>query len=467
MTLAKDYIESFSTMFEGLSQAAIYVANDGRLLAVNSSAALLFSMQREELTGQYWAGLDAQLTQIHWLKRWKDIQQKKLVRYETDILTSKQYLRPITVNITLADDEGAMLMLTDKVSEDIKAGELSLVEESMDVGTWSYNRIDGRFRLSAASRRLLGIPSEMIDTQEIITGISERMGPEELTQLRRLAEDLLTDAGRGKHTLYITNGTGTSRLNVVAHSVGNDLHVTHIYGIVREEKEQSPTFSEGVTAGGFSNNLARFTIDQTNDLIFWTGPGAEVFYVNKTVERALGYGSDELRDMSVFDFVHDFGQEEIDQLWEVLRREQNVEAEYDLYRKDGSKINILASVNYLKYNGQEYACSFCRDNTLRLQREKRRRLSEFTIDAAGEMILWSKAGGTLTFANKTLLEFTGYTSEEFANLRADDFSPDKKREDFVRYWNRIRQGEVVKYETVIRKKDGTLVPVRASLNYLQ
>ncbi|MDZ4133729.1 MAG: PAS domain S-box protein, partial [Dethiobacteria bacterium] len=81
-----------------------------------------------------------------------------------------------------------------------------------------------------------------------------------------------------------------------------------------------------------------------------------------------------------------------------------------------------------------------------------------------EMFYLHDLEGNIVEVNGRAVEWTGYTIEELCNLSVFDLLPvTTGREDILREWRTWEpNGEVVKFERVHRRKDGTVLPVEVT-----
>lgn len=87
-----------------------------------------------------------------------------------------------------------------------------------------------------------------------------------------------------------------------------------------------------------------------------------------------------------------------------------------------------------------------------------RSLLENSIDA---VYLLSEEGRVLD-VNRVACAMTGYSREELLGLTIDDLDPNYPSKGFVEFWNAKPEGATVLFESLHRRKDGTLVPVEVN-----
>jgi len=92
--------------------------------------------------------------------------------------------------------------------------------------------------------------------------------------------------------------------------------------------------------------------------------------------------------------------------------------------------------------------------------EKFRTLFEGLIDG----LVAVNSVGNVLFANEAAAQNLGYDLKEFLQLNITDIEAKETKEEFEKHFSDMLKGERLRFETVHRKKDGSLVDVDVSLN---
>lgn len=453
---------NFSALFGSLSVPALLVEDSSKVVRLNESAANLFRMPPEEVLKQYWAGLDGQLNQIAWKRRLKELAKDQVIAYQTDLITADDFLRPVSVEMVRVGNHHTLIILRNQLAEVIDEADLELLSEDGRVGFWMYNRVDDILYLSPYLRRLTALP-EGKQPQELLGHLQPKLLPSDWARIRPELKQLLDAEGSFSQLVHFEGKDGTLNLRLFAQSTGNALHVTRLFGMIRHEKDIAGT--EDIA--GISGDLARFSIDQSRDLIFWTRPDGIIAYANQAVSDLLGYSQEELIGQPASNFTEGFSDASRDQWWEMMRKEKLHRAKWTLVGHDGRQYLVDAMANYLRFGKEEFSCGFCRDVTEATQRARRSELSEYTIDHSREMILWTRPGGTIYFANQPFLNRTGYTWEEVEQMSSRDFFLHVDEAYLTDFWDKLRAGEIKEGEIKLALSNGESIPVMAKSSYLE
>ena len=107
--------------------------------------------------------------------------------------------------------------------------------------------------------------------------------------------------------------------------------------------------------------LMQFSLENAADAVFYIRPDAKFFYVNEAACKSLGYSREELLRMSLSDINPGFPVEIWRSHWEDVKQRGSFTIETQHRTKDGRFIPVELTLNYLKFNDQEYNCAFVRD----------------------------------------------------------------------------------------------------------
>jgi PAS domain S-box-containing protein len=150
--------------------------------------------------------------------------------------------------------------------------------------------------------------------------------------------------------------------------------------------------------------LARFTIDQAAEAIFWSVEDGHFEYVNQAACRLLGYTPSELLKLRVWDIYNGLTPEtwygRVAQVKESVIREESASCRH----RDGRLIPVEVTVKYLEAEGKQFMCAYVRDITSRRLLEDQFRQAQ-KLEAVGRL-----AGGIAHDFNNLLTVINGYSS---------------------------------------------------------
>lgn len=453
---------NFGLLFAKMQLPVLLVDSSSKVLEVNEAAANLLGMTVEEVSDQYWAGLDGQCTIINWKQRLLKIGQQGHFRYTTDLVSGGDLLRPVDVELVRITSDLTLILVRDLLARVIDEDDLEQLGAESAVGFWSYNRVDNRLYLSPYLRTLLPV-AEGQNAADTVAVLQQHLLPSDWDRLRRKFEKRVEEAGDFSQLIHFEGKEGTLPLHCFVRSVGNALHVTRLFGVIRSEADQLRTETQDSIPG----ELATFSIDQATDLIFWTRPNGTVSYANQAVADMLGYSAEEMRGMHASKFTEGFGDEARIAWWDYLREFKSHQAVWTVKDKSGRKFLLDAKVTYLRFGEEEYTCGFCRDITETQRKARRSKLSEYTIDHSRDMVLWTRTDGSIYFANKPFQERTGLDWSAISQMELRNFFPQIDVDYLQDFWQKLRVGASAEaeLELTVKKKKTKQIPVLMRSSY--
>lgn len=118
-------------------------------------------------------------------------------------------------------------------------------------------------------------------------------------------------------------------------------------------------------------SMAKATLDQSIDMIFWLRPDASFRYFNDAFVQKSGYSRKEIEQMKVTDFFPKTSLEVFRQDWKKQQSGQTLETVgLEMLLKDGRTIATEMTVSLVKAGDQEYSSALLRDVTQRKRKER-------------------------------------------------------------------------------------------------
>ncbi|MEP6668122.1 MAG: PAS domain S-box protein [Chthoniobacter sp.] len=191
--------------------------------------------------------------------------------------------------------------------------------------------------------------------------------------------------------------------------------------------------------------------------------------VNPFLVEMLGYSHAELVGTSIWelgpfkDIVSNKAK------FEELQRHGYVRYEnLPLEARDGRKIAVeFVSNVYQEGAGRVIQCNV-RDITERTEAEKQRMWVAAIVEYSAEAVVTTTAKGIVIGWNAGAQQLYGYTGEEIIGHSVSALFPPESYREYLQIMEKVRKREVVEaYDTVRRKKDGTLVNVSVDISPIE
>ena len=94
------------------------------------------------------------------------------------------------------------------------------------------------------------------------------------------------------------------------------------------------------------------------------------------------------------------------------------------------------------------------------------RLTQFSVDNAGDAVFWLCPDGTFTYVNAMACKNLGYSKEELYSMTVHDIDPNFPAEAWPEHWEELKRRGSFTFESLHRAKDGKVFPVEITVNYL-
>lgn len=159
-----------------------------------------------------------------------------------------------------------------------------------------------------------------------------------------------------------------------------------------QDKEQNinVTFAKDITERKRADEallFSQFCIDKAGIGIYQSDETGTIFNVNEHACKSLGYSSEELCAISVFNIDPEITREKMLELKEILDEEGSATFQTTHQRRDGTTFPVEITANVLDFRGKRSGISFVKDITERKRAEEAIRESESRVRRKLESIL--------------------------------------------------------------------------------
>jgi len=216
--------------------------------------------------------------------------------------------------------------------------------------------------------------------------------------------------------------------------------------------------------------MFRFSIDQAADAVYWMDREGSFLYVNDAACRSLGYSREELLSLKVFDIDPVYTKEQFDTEWAEYKKDNQIRRQHiETWhrRKDGRRFPVEVSAKHIWFGDTEFHVAFVRDMTERKRMEEELYLTQYCVDRASVGISRSGPDARFLSVNEKMYKNLGYTREELLNMYVYDIDPEFSRERWQAHRKGLRAEGSTTFETIHRRKDGTIFPVEVTATYLE
>lgn len=98
--------------------------------------------------------------------------------------------------------------------------------------------------------------------------------------------------------------------------------------------------------------------------------------------------------------------------------------------------------------------------------EENLKLTQFVSDQAADAIYWIDEQANIRYVNESTCKMLGYTKQELICMAIPDLDPDYTTKVWPLHWQELKQAGSLFFETRQRRKDGIIIPLEVSANYV-
>jgi PAS domain S-box-containing protein len=209
-------------------------------------------------------------------------------------------------------------------------------------------------------------------------------------------------------------------------------------------------------------------VESSDDAIISKNLDGIITSWNKAAERIYGYTAAEVLGQPVSILIPPDRVDEIPAILERLRHGERIE-HYETVRrrKDGTPIDVSLTISPIKDNEGHVigASKIARDITERKQAETARAYLAAIIASADDAIISKTLESVITSWNQAAEQMFGYTAAEAIGQQIYLIIPPERHAEETQILERLKRGKRVDhFETVRRRKDGTLIDVSLTIS---
>jgi PAS domain S-box-containing protein len=211
-------------------------------------------------------------------------------------------------------------------------------------------------------------------------------------------------------------------------------------------------------------------VENIDDWVWEVDENCRYTYSSPRVSDMLGYRPEELIGKTPFDLMDADEAKRVAGIINPLFKERRpfTLLENNLVARDGSHICVETNGTPLFAEDGTFTgyMGVDRDIGGRKDVEKSLKLTQFTMDRAGEMVLWVAPDSHYIYVNQAACQTFGYTRDEMNAMTTFDTCPSWTEQSWAEHWKEIKERGSFTIERPLRKKDGSYFPAEISVNYL-
>jgi two-component system, sensor histidine kinase and response regulator len=107
--------------------------------------------------------------------------------------------------------------------------------------------------------------------------------------------------------------------------------------------------------------FTQFSVDHASDAMFWVSPDSQLIYVNTSICQALEYPHEELKQMSLLQFIPAIRDTGWENFWNGLKSEGRRTMEAGFVTKFGRELPFELTASLFSFSGREFLCVSARN----------------------------------------------------------------------------------------------------------
>jgi PAS domain S-box-containing protein len=193
---------------------------------------------------------------------------------------------------------------------------------------------------------------------------------------------------------------------------------------------------------------------------------ADIVDANPAACSFYGYSREEITDKK----ISDINMLSEAQVFEEIEQAQSGSRSYFIFRhrlNSGEIRDVEVYSGPIIVQGKKLLYSTIHDISERKQTEEALSFTQFAIDHSPESAFWMGPEARFIYVNEATCRSLGYSREEMLTMTIHDIDPDFPKEIWPDHWKEIKHNGSSVLESNYRTKDGIIVPVEISFNYLE
>ena len=309
--------------------------------------------------------------------------------------------------------------------------------------------------------------------EEILSGsVAWRdLTPPEWREIDTRAVEQLTNSGVGalREKEYIRKNGKRLPVLVGSAMLGGDVPLAMSFILDSTERKEAQAALEVLRESRATEARFRALLETAPDAMVIVDATGLITLVNGQTEALFGYTRAELVGQAIELLIPELLRAGHPAHRSGYFREHRVRpmgAKLELYgrRKDGSEFPIEVSLSPLETEAGLLVSSAIRDITERKKAEQQRASLAALVESSDDAIIGKSLEGVVTSWNEGAHRLFGYSSAEIIDQPISLIVPQDREPEFARTLKLVSAGEVQRFDTVRRRKDGSLVDVSLTIS---
>ncbi len=237
------------------------------------------------------------------------------------------------------------------------------------------------------------------------------------------------------------------------------------YASIMRDITESKRLEDALTT---SEANLRTIFNSTRDAIIIHDLEGNIIDINDRMPELYGLTREQALHSSIPDLsAPENGPNRLRGIWDMTLAGRSSEFEWTARRPlDGATFPVNVFLRRITLKRTDAILAVIRDISDRKRAEEALKLTQFSVDHASIPVLLIERDARILYVNEQTCRTLGYTREEILAMTVHDIDPHFPAARWPAHWMELRTAGTLRFETEHRKKDGTLVPVDLTVNYV-
>jgi PAS domain S-box-containing protein len=201
-------------------------------------------------------------------------------------------------------------------------------------------------------------------------------------------------------------------------------------------------------------------LDAMGDALFYVDNESRVTFANKETCRLLDTDFNEFIGKNISELISERGGWMFYRYLGMARSEKRY-VKFDNFEYSGKLFEVYF------YPARNGVAIFLHDITLKWHTDELYRLALFLLDKLNEIVFLVRFDGRLFHANYEAIRLLGFTLDELIHMKIFDIEYGLTTEGWPEKFNSIKKQKQSVFESEYKAKNGMLIPVEVSANYIK